>query len=72
MKSAVVRLDDARYGGGPGTVIQFVDTVEEYHDILYKKSDMNKLGGRDPKLRMWRVPDTVSLGDRVSLGGNET
>lgn len=56
----VVRLDDARYGAGPGTVIAHVETVSEF---IRFASDRD--GARSPALRLW--DGDTQIGDRVMM-----
>lgn len=61
----VVRLDDARYGGGPGTVIAVGVSLDEYEAMRTKGAD----GAVDPLLRRWEDPSgQVQVGARVDLG----
>lgn len=57
-----VRLDDARFGAGPATVLASVATVGEY---LARFSDRD--GARDASLRLWKLDGTITPGDRVVL-----
>ena len=56
----VVRLDNAAFGGGPGTVIgHVIDVNDGYRD----HSDRD--GARDPRIRVWAGKNEI--GDRVCL-----
>lgn len=58
MRSVVVKLDDPRYGAGPGTVVAIVDTVDEYLALITDRD-----GAHDPRMRLWL--GTFQVGDRV-------
>jgi len=58
--SVVVRLDDPRFGAGPGTVIAIVETVAEYLAIRSPGRT-----GYDPALRMRKAYPGAAIGDRV-------
>lgn len=64
MKYILVRLDDARFGGGPGVVLSLHE--ESTYSLLCPRGPMNKLGGRDLSLRVW-LNSGYAVGDRVSL-----
>jgi hypothetical protein len=57
----VVKLDDAKHGGGPGTVIAHVASSADY-----LKRFADKDGALAADLRMWRGP--AAIGARVKLG----
>ena len=58
----VVRLDDPKYGAGPGTVIAHVTSVEEFLALA-----CNRDGARDPSLRLWTGASPI--GERVRMKG---
>lgn len=62
-KLLVIRLDDARYGAGPGTVIATVEGVDEYLVMLRDRD-----GAHDPMLRLWQ--GNLKVGDRAVGGGS--
>lgn len=60
----VVKLDDERYGAGPGTVVANVATVDEY-----LKRVQGRDGAIDRRYRLWE--GTFAVGARVSAGSPE-
>jgi hypothetical protein len=56
----VVKLDDPKFGGGPGTVIAHVASSAEYLDRFADRD-----GCLPADLRMWRGP--AAIGARVKL-----
>jgi hypothetical protein len=59
----VVMLDDARFGAGPGTVVELTnDGVAAILD-RYRERD----GARSEKLRIWTASPGLSVGDRVRM-----
>lgn len=58
---AVVRLDDRRFGSGPGTVIEV--SGEPIAAILARHTDRD--GARDDRLRFWSAQTGLKKGDRV-------
>jgi hypothetical protein len=62
MKSiAVVKLDDARFGSGPATVIEVSD--EPIRQIIARYTDRD--GARDRRLRFWEAHESTRVGQRV-------
>jgi hypothetical protein len=55
----IVKLDDPRYGAGPGTVVGHAVDVADYNA---RTADRD--GARNPQLRLWI--GAAQLGDRVS------
>jgi hypothetical protein len=55
----IVKLDDPRYGAGPGTVVGHAVDVADYHT---RTTDRD--GARDQRVRLW--VGTAQLGDRVA------
>ncbi len=62
--ACVVRLDDARYGAGPATVLHVGDFETA---IAYRKGTEDRDGCTDDTLRVWAAHDHAAVGDRVSL-----
>lgn len=61
MKVIIVRLDDARYGAGPATVIAVDSDVPKDRD-----------GCKDHALRRWADPGgDARVGDRVAMRQTE-
>ena len=56
----VVRLDDPRYGAGPGTVIAIVADVDEFFKLACDRD-----GARDRALRLW--VGEAAIGERVEM-----
>lgn len=64
MSYLVVKLDNAKYGAGPGTVIGIVDSCEEYNARVTDRD-----GARDPAMRCWQDDSVtpIKVGDRVVM-----
>ena len=64
MSYLVVKLDNAKYGAGPGTVVGIVETHEEYNAFVTDRD-----GARDPAMRCWVDDATtpIAVGDRVVM-----
>lgn len=60
---AIVRLDNPRYGGGPGTVIEVT-----YDGAKALRRYDGRDGAHPPDLRCWRGYTGVKVGDRVRIG----
>jgi hypothetical protein len=61
---AVVRLDNAKHGGGPATVIEI--SYLPLLELLAKYTDRD--GARDSSLRFWGADNkSVVVGGKVSL-----
>lgn len=59
----VVKLDDAKQGGGPGTVIEV--TSDNITEVMRRYEDRD--GGRSDRIRFWKGYRGAKVGDRVSL-----
>lgn len=59
-KMALVRLDDAKYGAGPGTVVRQDATFEDWKTLAHDRD-----GARIRDLRLW-VGD-LPVGTRVMM-----
>ena len=57
---AVVRLDDASYGAGPGTVLALCSSVQ---DARVRNADRDGCVPSD--LRFWKASVETRIGDRV-------
>ncbi len=62
MRIAVVRLDNAQEGAGPGTVIAVADDI---HNARQAHRDRD--GCIDQRLRFWVAEDGTEVGHRVTL-----
>jgi len=60
----VIMLDDARFGAGPGAVVE--GTTDPISAVVARYTDRD--GARSEKLRFWLAPPDVKVGDRVALG----
>ncbi len=64
----VVRLDNAKYGGGPATVIAICENGADAARHLQTTADQD--GCIDDRLRLWSdTTPPAMVGARVSLGG---
>jgi hypothetical protein len=59
---AVVRLDDANSGAGPGTV---VEVSGEPFRTVYARQHRHADQTVDPRVRIWRAMPGTKVGDRV-------
>lgn len=58
-----IKLDNSKYGAGPGTVVGFPSSVDEYF-----KSIRDRDGAHNPSMRLWQAPaGSVAIGDRVQI-----
>lgn len=63
MQIAVIKLDDSRFGGGPGTIQEITSD-----EILVVRKRLEDRDGCFPSnLRFWKATPTGKPGDRVSL-----
>jgi hypothetical protein len=61
---AVVKLDDSRYGAGPGTVLEV--TSDPILEVC--KRYMDRDGAIREDLRFWRASENTVRGERVIAG----
>lgn len=60
---AIVKLEDSRFGGGPGTIQEVTD-----EEILVVRKRLEDRDGCLPgNLRLWRASINGKPGDRVQL-----
>ena len=57
----IVKLDDAQYGAGPGTIVDHCDTVKQYHEKV-----RDRAGAIDRRIRLWG--GDLPIGTRVVAG----